>query len=167
MISIRRARTADAAALAALWPQVDRLHARLQPRFFGPGPRAAPRGQPAGMDGAVFVAEQVGSAAGAEVASATRRATIVGAVRVRVYDSPSDPLIVPRRRGYVEEIVIDEAHRREGLGRRLMQRAEDWCRAQGARDLLLTVWTGNEEAEAFYERLGYEAVNRVLCRELD
>jgi len=45
-----------------------------------------------------------------------------------------------------------------GLGRRLMQAAEDEARRRGARRLLLGVYGGNADAIAFYRRLGYAQV---------
>jgi len=45
-----------------------------------------------------------------------------------------------------------------GLGRRLMQAAEDEARSRGARRLLLGVYGGNADAIAFYRRLGYAQV---------
>ena len=34
--------------------------------------------------------------------------------------------------------------------------------SHGAVEVVLTTWIGNEEAEAFYRRLGYRELSRVL-----
>ena len=34
--------------------------------------------------------------------------------------------------------------------------------SHGAVEVVLTTWVGNDEAEAFYERLGYRVLSRVL-----
>ncbi|HVV50990.1 MAG TPA: GNAT family N-acetyltransferase, partial [Polyangia bacterium] len=52
--------------------------------------------------------------------------------------------------------------RRRGLGRRLVAAAADWARAQRAVEVVLTTWAGNAAADAFYERLGYRVLSRVL-----
>jgi ribosomal protein S18 acetylase RimI-like enzyme len=66
------------------------------------------------------------------------------------------------RRAHVELLVVARAARRQGLGRRLMDELAAWARRQGAAELVLTVWAGNREAEAFYERLGYRVLSRAL-----
>ena len=91
---------------------------------------------------------------------------VIGAVLVRVYDTPSDPTMVPRRRAHVEALVVDEAHRRAGVGSALMEAATAWARERGAVEVVLTVWAGNQAAESFYERLGYRLVSRALARSI-
>jgi ribosomal protein S18 acetylase RimI-like enzyme len=153
---IRRARHDDWDAVRELWRELDLLHAGLAPDYFRPSARAAHEWRQllAASDGVVLV--------DADAASAT----LTGAVSVRVYDTPPDPAMVARRRGHVEMLVVGRAHRRRGIGRALMEGAASWARDQGAAELVLTVWAGNREAEAFYERLGYGELSRVLHRRL-
>ena len=72
--------------------------------------------------------------------------------------------MVPRRRAHVEALVVDQRHRRAGVGTALMDAATAWARARGADEIVLTVWAGNAAAEAFYQRLGYGVVSRALSR---
>lgn len=150
MIAIRAASATDAAVLAGLWAELDRLHATLQPRFFRAGARGERflREALADPQRAILIAES------AQVA--------VGAVEVRLYDTPSHPLMVQRRRAFVDDLVVAPAARRHGVGRALMEAAQRWARARGAEELVLTVWAGNTEAERFYARLGYRPLNTVL-----
>jgi ribosomal protein S18 acetylase RimI-like enzyme len=71
-------------------------------------------------------------------------------------------MMVPRRRLHVETVVVCCKHRRRGIGRRLMDDAAAWGRSHGAVEVVLTTWVGNAVAEAFYERLGYRVLSRVL-----
>jgi ribosomal protein S18 acetylase RimI-like enzyme len=48
----------------------------------------------------------------------------------------------------------------------MMAEAAAWGRSHGAVEVVLTTWVGNDEAEAFYERLGYRVLSRVLCAPL-
>ena len=75
--------------------------------------------------------------------------------------------MVPRRRAHVETLVVGRKHRRRGIGRRLMEAAAAWARGHGAVEVVLTTWVGNDDAEAFYERLGYRELSRVLHAPLD
>jgi [ribosomal protein S18]-alanine N-acetyltransferase len=62
------------------------------------------------------------------------------------------------RRGYLVTLDVAEEWRRKGLAGRLMREAEAHTVAAGARWMELHVFTGNEAAIRFYERLGYERV---------
>jgi ribosomal protein S18 acetylase RimI-like enzyme len=91
---------------------------------------------------------------------------VTGAVLVRIYDTPADPQMVPERRGYVDGLVVAPAHRRRGVGRRLMDAAAAWAKSQGGAQLVLTVWAGNDAARAFYHCLGYDVLSEVMTKPL-
>lgn len=55
-------------------------------------------------------------------------------------------------------LVVDEAQRRGGTGRFLMQRAERWAREKGLRSVYLRSNILRKDAHAFYEELGYRVV---------
>lgn len=59
-------------------------------------------------------------------------------------------------RGWVYYLAVKPGQRRSGLGRRMMQKAEDWLRERGAVKLNLMVRDSNAEALVFYRQLGYE-----------
>jgi ribosomal protein S18 acetylase RimI-like enzyme len=142
-----------------LWRQSDELHAKLAPGYFRPRGVATP--SPGQSDGDPYITTLV-----AEGEAAMGTAPLRGAVLVRIYDTPADPTMVPRRRAHVEALVVDRLHRRAGIGTALMSAAAAWARERGATELVLTVWAGNLAAEAFYERLGYGVVSRALAKPL-
>ena len=84
----------------------------------------------------------------------------------RIYDTPENPAMVPRRRLHVETLVVAGKQRRHGIGRRMMFEVAQWGRGHGAVELVLTTWVGNRDAAAFYERLGYRELSRVLTAQL-
>ncbi|MEJ3653681.1 GNAT family N-acetyltransferase [Actinomycetes bacterium KLBMP 9759] len=53
---------------------------------------------------------------------------------------------------WIEEVMVDERHRRSGVGKRLVARAEDWARSIDAAYVALA----SRRAGAFYLALGYE-----------
>jgi ribosomal protein S18 acetylase RimI-like enzyme len=57
---------------------------------------------------------------------------------------------------FVIDLWVDTAARRHGIGRALMREAAARCRARGAAELLWAVFTPNQLAIDFYERLGAE-----------
>ena len=69
-------------------------------------------------------------------------------------------------RGYVVTLDVAEGYRREGVAAKLMLEAESRARVAGAWRMELHVFTGNEGAIRFYERMGYSrfAVQRRFYR---
>ena len=55
---------------------------------------------------------------------------------------------------YVAKLWVDESLRGQGVGRRLMEAAEDLARSRGCTDVSLD--TFDFQARPFYEKLGYE-----------
>jgi ribosomal protein S18 acetylase RimI-like enzyme len=58
-------------------------------------------------------------------------------------------------RGWVNYLAVDPAWQGRGLGRMLMDQAEQWLLARGCPKVNLQVRTSNEHAVAFYRHLGY------------
>jgi len=55
-------------------------------------------------------------------------------------------------------LVVDETHRNQGIGARLMERAETWARAKACRGVILRSRTTRQGAHNFYKRLGYACI---------
>jgi RimJ/RimL family protein N-acetyltransferase len=53
-------------------------------------------------------------------------------------------------------LMVAASHRRRGIGRALLEAAEEWARAVGVTKIELHVFPYNEGAIALYEDLGYE-----------
>jgi ribosomal protein S18 acetylase RimI-like enzyme len=156
LVTVRPACEADRLALDALWRSVDELHARLLPGYFR---RAHSPVRPS-----LFVAQAL-DARDQTLLVAEIAGKVIGLVHVEIYDTPPLPVMVPRRRAHIEDLVVAEEQQRSGVGRRLMEQAACWAREQGATQVVLTVWRGNDAARRFYESLGYCEVSRAL--ELD
>ena len=58
----------------------------------------------------------------------------------------------------VLDLLVDEAHRRKGIGQALMQHVAVICRAAGGQELCWAVYAKNEAALRFYHRLGAEEI---------
>lgn len=59
-------------------------------------------------------------------------------------------------RAEVSGLIVDERYRSQGIGLRLLERAERWAREQGCRAIGLRSNVIRERAHAFYERQGYQ-----------
>jgi GNAT superfamily N-acetyltransferase len=67
----------------------------------------------------------------------------------------------------IEELVVDEGVRGQGVGRALIQAAIDWAKAQNCSEVEVSTEADNLKAQAFYRRLGFESAALLLEYELD
>jgi ribosomal protein S18 acetylase RimI-like enzyme len=138
---------------------VDELHAELAPTFF--------RHE---YDRQAHVHERIRQAQAGGwrtlLVAEVEEGVVCGLIWLQIYDTPVGASMVPRRRGHVEDLVVARERRRAGCGRALLEAGASWARQKGAEQLLLTVWTGNLEAERFYQSLGYQPISQVLGTDL-
>jgi len=66
----------------------------------------------------------------------------------------------------IQELAVSPRARKAGVGRALMQAAEDYARSVGLDCVLLNTWAFNIGAHDFYERLGYERLSMRMRRRL-
>ncbi|MEN8194955.1 MAG: GNAT family acetyltransferase [Pseudomonadota bacterium] len=64
-------------------------------------------------------------------------------------------------RGWPYYVAVSPDRRGEGLGKAIMDHAENWLKAQGASKVNLMIRSGNP-VQAFYEAAGYEVEDRVV-----
>jgi ribosomal protein S18 acetylase RimI-like enzyme len=65
-------------------------------------------------------------------------------------------------RGWAYYVAVDPTSNRRGLGRAIMQAAEQWLRERGVVKLMLMVRPDNRDVCAFYDAIGYEKQERVV-----
>jgi len=66
------------------------------------------------------------------------------------------------REAFVDELLIAESHRGQGLGREALQVAEAYCREAGVNALHLEVERHRRKARALYRRWGFADFERFL-----
>ena len=79
--------------------------------------------------------------------------TVAGYCTVTIRDPRENPLLVPHRVAYMEELCVDMKYRRRKIGERLMKAAEDEARKKGAEKMELMVWAFNNAAVEFYRKM--------------
>jgi len=62
-------------------------------------------------------------------------------------------------------LLLDPAQRNQGLGRRIYQSFEHWAGQQGARRIFLGVVEENQKAYLFWQKLGFELIERRPARQ--
>jgi ribosomal protein S18 acetylase RimI-like enzyme len=93
-------------------------------------------------------------------------AAVVGFVAVLTRYSSDEPDDDPAAFAYLTDLVVEPAHRRRGLGRKLLEAAEARARAAGVDCLRLSVKAGNAGAQALYVECGFEGYELVLEKRL-
>ena len=82
---------------------------------------------------------------------AEKRGEAVGCCFVSTLDRSG---MVEMKTAYIDLIVVDEKHRRQGVGKALFQSVEKRARKHGAKRVDLMVWSHNPVAMRAYESYG-------------
>ncbi|MFC5448244.1 GNAT family N-acetyltransferase [Paenibacillus aestuarii] len=92
--------------------------------------------------------------------------TLVGAAMLEIKKSQPYDALIPRTYAYLNELAVDPAYQRRGIGTRLHQASTEWAKERGATSLELNVWAFNERAIAFYQSLGMSTLNLTMSAPL-
>jgi len=65
--------------------------------------------------------------------------------------------------GYLEGWYVVPTHRQSGIGRKLVEAAEDWARAKGCTEMASDTETHNTPSQQAHLHLGYQEVERIVC----
>jgi len=65
------------------------------------------------------------------------------------------PLEIQNKLSFIYDVYVRPDHRRQGVGRGLMQACLEELRRAGPRHVRLNVWTRNEAAIRLYRRMGF------------
>lgn len=68
---------------------------------------------------------------------------------------------------FIYNIEIGPEYRRRGYARQAMEQLEDVARQLGLRQIRLHVFGHNSAARPLYEKLGYQATNILMAKQLD
>ena len=153
----RVAVASDAAVIARLNREVQRLHARLEPTFFNDN-----------ADDEVieaFFSTKISRSEGHFVLASIANDE-VGYVWFDVQVRPATPSTFPRTRIYVHHLSVREGSRRQGVASVLLRHVEEHALALDVKDIALDAWTANSSALSFFAARGFTPFNVSLRRKL-
>jgi ribosomal protein S18 acetylase RimI-like enzyme len=155
--TIRRATDADLPALGRLGALLLRTHYAFDSdRFMAPGDDPEEGyawflgTQLRASDVAIFVADRDGA--------------VIGYVYVGI--EPQSWKELREEAGFVHDIVVDDANRRSGIARALMQAALEWLRSRGMPRVVLGTASQNAAARRLFDSLGFRETMVEMTREL-
>lgn len=142
-MKIRSATLADREGLSRLTAEVHELHREARPDVYLEFDPEQFRKEISDTlyrpDSILLVAEEEGELAG--MALLTLR-------------QPPNPILKPRLYAFLEELSVGERFRGQGIGTALFAAAKEQALRRGAVSLELQVWSFNEAALRFYEKMG-------------
>jgi len=77
---------------------------------------------------------------------------LLGHVCVQLFEKMPNPVNEPETHAYLTNFYVVPEMRGRGLGRKLLNKALSWCRAQGADAVILWATT---ESKSLYRRCGF------------
>jgi GNAT superfamily N-acetyltransferase len=69
---------------------------------------------------------------------------------------------IPQGLGEVESLYLEPSERSQGMGKHLVKDALQWMDGLGVKKRKVVVYSGNEEAVGFYEKMGFKTRYLVM-----
>lgn len=97
---------------------------------------------------------------------AEAQSVVTGYASAYRWQNPGSDFEFPRKHVHVGTLVVSAAHRRQGIGQALLAAVERWANDYGAVAIGLNVDGANDEAKAFYEKVGYRLASEARSKPL-
>ena len=152
---IGSAKKEQAEQIARLLGYICEFHAKGRPDIFVPG-------------SAKYDAESVCRLIddpGVTVITAAEGGAVLGYLIAKVTFTGTDPHIKRMKTFYIDDLCVSPEHARTGVGTALFNEARRLAKEQGCDRIDLNVWSFNEGAIRFYEKMGL-SVYRMHMEEL-
>jgi GNAT superfamily N-acetyltransferase len=90
-----------------------------------------------------------------ETSSGKAKSSVIGWIHAYI-----DKILVTGPRVEIGGLVVDDGYRGRGVGRALLQRAEQWAAAKGCSPVIVHTNVVRKAAHAFYEKCGYDLLKQ-------
>lgn len=144
-MNVRRAETKDIEKVSKLLSEVLELHALIRPDIFISGTTKYTKEELETIfeneDTPVFVA-------------CDEKDNVVGYVFCMIKRQPFSTNMKDFKTLFIDDLCVDENIRGMHIGRTLYEYALAYAKSIGCYDVTLNVWEGNDNARAFYEKMG-------------
>ena len=87
---------------------------------------------------------------------------VIGYAFCQIKDSSASPNMVPFKSIFIDDLCVDSSCRGQHIGEKLFDHVKEEAKKLGCYEITLNVWTGNESAERFYEKLGMKTKERQM-----
>jgi GNAT superfamily N-acetyltransferase len=91
----------------------------------------------------------------------TANGEVAGGAGLIVIPWPPGPMSMDPRCGFIFNVYTHPSHRKQGLGRRMMDAVHDWCRAEGIARVVLNA---SAFGKPLYDSMGYVVTDEPMMR---
>ena len=143
-ITVRMLRREDYPQILRIFRQLHKTHSDLRPDFYYASDI------PISEERYVQLLEE-----GMRVLGAMDGEILAGMCFYQWMPNMPNPLVKPRKTILLDDICVDEAYRRQGIGELLCRKAIEMAKAENADAVELGVWAENSPAVALYRKMGF------------
>lgn len=152
-MNIRRAENKDTGRLTELLRDVLEVHAAIRPDIFVTGTTkySVPELEEIIMDDSrpIYVAVDEDD-------------RVAGYCFCQIIEQPQAACLVPFKTLYIDDLCVDPEVRGGGVSKALFEYAKTEAMRLGCYNVTLNVWTGNDRAEHFYEKMGMKPMKKYM-----
>ena len=98
---------------------------------------------------------------------AVRSGKVLGLAFYMHREIPTHPLMKPESYLLLDMLVVDPAYHRKGVGKMLVEHAQQRAKEEGYPRVEIKVYDNNQSALDFYGSMGYQTLTRTLELKLD
>ena len=151
-MQIRRAEEKDIPRILKLLGQVLEVHAAIRPDIFVSGTTKYSQEDLKLMvlddEKPIYVADENGE--------------VLGYAFCQLKEQPFTSTMVPFKSFYIDDLCVDEMSRGKHVGKELFDHVKKEAGRLGCYEVTLNVWTGNDSAERFYEKMGMKVKEKQM-----
>ena len=144
-MEIRRAEERDIPRLIELLEQVLQIHADIRPDIFIPGTTKYTNQE---------LVEMLKDDTKPVYVAVDGQDVCLGYAFCQLKEQPFSNNMVPFTSLFIDDLCVDEECRGKHVGTILYKHVLDYAKEIGCYDVTLNVWEGNDNARAFYEKMG-------------
>lgn len=152
-MNIRRAEKKDIGSIISLLKQVLEVHAELRPDLFVSGTTKYTSHE---------LEEMVADDTKPIFVGVNDKDEVLGYVFCQIKEQPKTNNTIPFKYIYIDDLCVDQEARGQHVGEQLFDFVKEQAKALECYEVTLNVWTGNEAAEAFYEKMGMTTRSRHM-----
>lgn len=152
-MNIRRAKEKDIDKLISLLQQVLEIHAAIRPDIFISGTTKYTKDE---------LTDKINDDNAPIYAAVNDNDELIGYAFCVLKEQPFSTNMVPFKSMFIDDLCVDSSCRGQHIGEQLFEFVKSEAKKLGCYEVTLNVWSGNDNAEAFYEKMGMKTKERQM-----
>ncbi len=152
-MNIRRATEKDIPRMINLLQQVLEIHAAIRPDIFISGTTKYTTDE---------LSAKLKDDSAPIYAAVDENDNLIGYAFCILQEQPFSTNMVPFKSLFIDDLCVDSSFRGKHIGEQLFEYVKSEAKRLGCYEVTLNVWSGNSNAEAFYEKMGMKTKERQM-----